>query len=69
LIPKPGVQAPFKRQELWVNHQTWLPIKVELTEKNNDVTWIRFGNMQQNISLSNSFFSVKPQPGTKVING
>lgn len=68
-IPKPGVQAPFKRLEQSVDHRTWLPIKIQITEKNNDVTWMRLGNLQPNVKLAGGFFSVKPQPGTKVIKG
>lgn len=68
-IPKPGVSAPFKRQDVWVNRETWLPAKIQLTERNNDYTWIRLGNLEKNISISNGLFSIKTKPGTQVING
>lgn len=69
LVPKQGVQSGFKKQEIWVDHKSWLPIKLQFTEKNNDLTWVRFGNLEPNATISNGLFSVKPQPGTQIING
>jgi len=67
-IPKAGVASPFKRQDIWVDRDSWLPAKIQITEKNNDITWFRLGNLQQNIKLGN-IFSIKTKPGTQTING
>ena len=69
LVPKPGQAALFKHQEVWVDHKTWLPVKFQFTEKNNDIQWIQFGNLQQNITVGRDAFTIKSQPGTQIIKG
>src|SRR5882724_1752566 len=69
LVPKAGVASQFKHQEVWVDHKTWLPVKFQFTEKNNDVQWMQFGNLQQNIALGNGTFEIKSKPGTKIVKG
>jgi len=69
LVPKPGVAVLFKHQEVWVDHKTWLPVKFQFTEKNNDVQWIQFGNLQQNIVVGKDTFEIKSKPGTQIIKG
>jgi outer membrane lipoprotein-sorting protein len=69
LVPKAGIASPFKHQEVWVDHKTWLPVRFQFTEKNNDVQWIQFGNLQQNIAVSKDTFEIKSKPGTQIIKG
>ena len=52
MIPKnKRLQGMYKNMEVYLNPQTYLATKVKLTEKNGDVTVIKFTNHKQNVTL------------------
>lgn len=57
LTPKSSkYQAMFKSVEVYLNPQTYLATKVKMTEKNGDVSVIKFSNHQKNITIQSSEF-------------
>lgn len=52
MIPKnKRLQGMYKNMEVYLNPQSYLATKVKLTEKNGDVTVIKFTNHKQNVTL------------------
>lgn len=64
LTPKGPSSA--KKLTLWVDQSTWLPIKYQVVEKNNNVTTFTLSNIKRNEKLS-AEFKVTVAPGTKVV--
>lgn len=57
LTPKSKrLQEMYKSIEVYLNPQTYLATKVKMTEKNGDVTVIKFSNHQKNITLPTTEF-------------
>ena len=66
LTPKGPSSA--KKLTLWVSQSSWLPIKYQVIETNNNVTAFTLSNMNTNTVLSGDSFKVILAPGTKVVN-
>jgi outer membrane lipoprotein carrier protein len=56
----------FKRLEVKIDPETWLPNEVAILEGNDDWTLIYLSNMTENSRLSDGIFSVEPPEGFQV---
>ena len=65
LTPKSNDQ--FTSIDIWVSQQSWLPVRLSVTERNSDVTVITFKNPQLNANLPNNAFSLNLPGGTKIV--
>jgi outer membrane lipoprotein-sorting protein len=65
LTPKSADQ--FNSIDIWVSQQSWIPVRLSVIERNNDVTVVTFKNPQLNGNLSNDAFSVNLPGGTKIV--
>jgi outer membrane lipoprotein carrier protein len=50
----------FKRLEIKINPNTWLPEEISIQESNKDWTVIYLSNLKENTKLSDGLFSVQP---------
>ena len=58
LTPKSKrVQDMYKSIEVYLNPQTYVATQVKMTEKNDDITVIKFTNPQKNITLTDDTFN------------
>lgn len=65
--PKYGRQARyFKRLEVKIDPQTWLPAEIAILESNKDWTVIYLSDLVENSELSDGLFSVEPPEGFQV---
>ncbi|HEU0184331.1 MAG TPA: outer membrane lipoprotein carrier protein LolA, partial [Blastocatellia bacterium] len=55
LTPKSNDQ--FNSIDIWVSQQSWIPVRLSVTERNSDVTVITFKNPQLNANVPNDAFS------------
>ncbi len=53
----------FKRLEVKIDPETWLPNEIAILEGNDDWTLIYLSNLIENANLSNGLFSVEPPEG------
>ena len=61
LEPKSARRARyFKRLEIKIDPNTWLPEEISILESSKDWTVIYLSNLQENIELPAGLFSVKP---------
>jgi len=65
LTPKGASSA--KKLTLWVEQSTWLPIKYQVVETNNNVTTFTLSNVRINGGLKGDPFKVTTAAGTKVV--
>ncbi|UCG20541.1 MAG: outer membrane lipoprotein carrier protein LolA [Deltaproteobacteria bacterium] len=56
----------FKRLEVKIDPETWLPNEVAILEGNDDWTLIYLSNLTENSRLSDALFSVEPPEGFQV---
>jgi outer membrane lipoprotein-sorting protein len=63
----PKAKSSVQKLTLWVDESSWLPIKYQVVEKNNNVTTFTLGNMKRNGNLSGDSFKVTWPSGTKVV--
>jgi len=56
----------FKRLEVKIDPETWLPNEIAILEGNDDWTLIYLSNLTENSRLSDSLFSVEPPEGFQV---
>ena len=56
----------FKRLEVKIDPETWLPIEIAILEGNDDWTLIYLSNLIENSNLTDSLFSVEPPEGFQV---
>jgi outer membrane lipoprotein carrier protein len=64
----PKSKSSVQKLTLWVNQSSWLPIRYQVVENNNNVTTFTLSNMKLNGGLSASAFKVTWSPGTKVVH-
>jgi outer membrane lipoprotein-sorting protein len=64
LIPKN--KTSYKTAELWVDNNG-MPIQAKIIEQNNDSTTVLLSNIQQNVTISSSEFTLKLPPNVKKI--
>jgi len=67
--PKNLPASQIKRLEVWIDNDTWLPIKHQFTERNNDITWVALSDLKQNVPLPGNQFKPTYKAGTKVVKG
>jgi outer membrane lipoprotein-sorting protein len=65
LTPKSNDQ--FNSIDIWVSQQSWIPVRLSVTERNSDVTVITFKNPQLNANVPNDAFSLSLPGGTKIV--
>jgi outer membrane lipoprotein-sorting protein len=65
LTPKSDDQ--FNSIDIWVSQQSWIPVRLSVTERNSDVTVVTFKNPQLNANVSNDAFSLNLPGGTKIV--
>lgn len=63
----PKTKSSVQKLTLWVDQSSWLPIKYQVVENNNNVTTFTLGNMKRNGGISNDSFKVNWPSGTKVV--
>lgn len=64
LVPKN--KTSYKTAELWVD-SNGMPIQAKIIEQNNDSTTVLLSNIQQNVTISGSEFTLKLPPNVKRI--
>lgn len=62
---KPRGAAPFGKARLWVDTETWLPLKQEM-EFSGMKTSMVYKNIQYNVDIPDSIFQFQIPPGAKV---
>jgi outer membrane lipoprotein-sorting protein len=65
LTPKGPSSA--KKLTLWVDQSSWLPVKYQVVETNNNVTTFTLANMKTNVGYKGDPFKVTWPSGTKVV--
>lgn len=65
LTPKSDDQ--FNSIDIWVSQQSWIPVRLSVTERNSDVTVVTFKNPQLNANVPNDAFSLNLPGGTKIV--
>lgn len=65
LSPKGSSQ--FASIEIWVDHQTWLPLQHKFVDLNGDYTIVRLSKLELNLKLPDDAFVVKYPSGTAVM--
>ena len=63
----PKVKSSVRKMKWWVAHNTWLPIKTEVTENNGDLSTFILSGMETNGGIADSAFKINFKPGTKTI--
>jgi len=63
----PRAKSSVQKLTLWVDQSSWLPIRYQVVEKNNNVTSFALANIKMNGNLSGSAFKVSVAAGTKVV--
>jgi outer membrane lipoprotein-sorting protein len=67
LEPKSAKSARyFKRLEVKIDPETWLPNEIAILEGNDDWTLIYLSNLIENSGFSDDLFSVEPPEGFQV---
>ena len=66
LVPKNG--GSMASMEIWVNHNTWLPVQQKIVERNGDYTIVKLTNLEPNVKLPDEAFNVKYPSGTAVVD-
>jgi outer membrane lipoprotein-sorting protein len=65
LTPKSNDQ--FNGIDIWVSQQSWIPVRLSVTERNSDVTVVTFKNPQLNANVPNNAFALDLPGGTKIV--
>src|SRR5262245_4082831 len=65
LTPKSNDQ--FNSIDIWVSQQSWIPVRLSVTERNSDVTVVTFKNPQLNANVPNNAFALDLPGGTKIV--
>jgi outer membrane lipoprotein-sorting protein len=64
----PKTAASYKTSEIWVDGNG-MPLQAKLTEKNDDTTTILLSDLQKNIRIPASEFTIDFPKGTKIVKG
>ena len=64
----PKRKSSVKKLTLWVDQSSWLPVKYQVVEANNNPTTFTLSGMIKNGKLSGETFKVSWPPGTKVVH-
>jgi outer membrane lipoprotein-sorting protein len=63
----PKAKSSVQKLTLWVDQSSWLPIKYQVVEKNNNVSTFTLSNMKTNEKFQGDIFKVTVAPGTKIV--
>src|SRR5713226_4918561 len=63
----PKARSSVQKLTLWVAQSSWLPIRYQVVEKNNNLTTFILCNVKINGKLPGDVFRVTVAPGTKVV--
>ncbi len=66
LVPKE--KSSIASIEIWVSHDTWLPVQNKVVEKNGDYTIVKMDRMEVNAKVEDSAFNVKLPSGTAIVD-
>ena len=66
LIPRD--KARFKKLKVWINEKNSLPLKIETTDKNDNLAVYSIISIAKDTPLAKSLFTFRPPKGTEVIN-
>jgi outer membrane lipoprotein-sorting protein len=66
LVPKQG--GSVASIEIWVSHETWLPVQEKIVERNGDYMLVKLSNVERDIKLPDEAFNVQYPKGTVVVD-
>jgi outer membrane lipoprotein-sorting protein len=69
LTLKQGSQAYYRRIELWISTQLWMPVRQELVEPNQSVVRIQFDDIRLNMPLDQDIFEINLPSDVERIRG
>jgi len=69
LTPRPNRRGVYRRVDLWVDHQLWLPTVQKIVEANRDETLLKLDEIQLNVNLPDGLFVQKLPPGVQRVRG
>ncbi|MFQ5792415.1 MAG: outer membrane lipoprotein carrier protein LolA [Acidobacteriota bacterium] len=69
LTAKPKGKGFYRQIDLWVDNDLGVPVQQEFVEPNRAVVRIRFGDIQTDIAIKDSFFNLKLPPDVERIRG
>lgn len=69
LTPKSNRRGTYRRVDLWVDHQLWLPIVQKIVEANRDETLLKLEDVKLNVALPDDLFVQKLPPGVQRVRG
>jgi outer membrane lipoprotein-sorting protein len=69
LTLKQGSEAFYRRIDLWVDKELWMPVRQELVEPNQSVVRIRFDDIRLNAPLDDELFDIDLPPDVERIRG
>lgn len=64
----PKTKTSYKIAELWVDNDG-MPILAKVTEKNNDITTVLLTNIQKNVKIPESFFTLDLPKDVTIVKG
>lgn len=67
LVPK-DKEAFIKSMKIWVDASSWLTVKIEQVDINDNINTYHVRNIEQNIQLDTSLFTLKIPPDTEVVD-
>ncbi|MEX2582639.1 MAG: outer membrane lipoprotein carrier protein LolA [Gemmatimonadota bacterium] len=67
LTLRPRGPSPYTQVRLWVDAETFLVRRFQITEANESVRTLEMSNLRTNVELSDALFSFTPPPGAQVI--
>jgi outer membrane lipoprotein-sorting protein len=68
ILMSPKIATSYKTAELWVDSDG-MPRQAKITENNDDTSTILLTNIEKNIVINASAFTLVPPPGTAVVKG
>lgn len=68
LVLTPKKPTSYKTADLWVD-ANGMPIQAKIIEKNNDTTTILLTDINKNVTVNASVFTISPPKGTAIVQG
>jgi outer membrane lipoprotein-sorting protein len=69
LTPKPNRRNVYRRVDLWVDTQLWLPLVQKIVEANRDETLLKLEDVKINLNVPDSLFVQNLPPGVQRVRG
>jgi outer membrane lipoprotein-sorting protein len=64
----PKEKSSIASIEIWVSHDTWLPVQTKTVERNGDYTIFKMDKLELNARVEDSAFSVRLPSGTAIVD-